>query len=127
MILKNLVRRYRGLGGELKLRSGVDHIHVENGKAIGLVLDDGQEIEATQIISSAGLVETMRLCDDLSQVDTRHAGRLSFMEAMSVVDVEPKDIGFDKTVVFFNDSETFFLGAARYADRCADRCYLLTQ
>ena len=107
LILKNLIRRFRSLGGELKLRSGVDHIHVENGKAIGLVLDDGQQIEAPQIISSAGLIETMRLCDDVSQVDTKYAGRLSFMEAMSVVDVEPKEIGFDKTVIFFNDSETF--------------------
>ena len=107
LILKNLVRRFRSLGGELKMRSGVDHIHVENGKARGLVLEDGQEIEAAQIISSAGLVETMRLCDDVSEVDTTHAGRLSFMEAISVMDVEPKDIGFDKTVVFFNDSEQF--------------------
>ena len=49
----------------------------------------------------------MRLCDDVSEVDTRHAGRLSFLEAMSVLDVEPKEVGFEKTVVFFNDSDTF--------------------
>ena len=107
LILKNLVRRFRSLGGELKLRSGVDHIHVEEGKAVGLVLDDGQQIEARQVISSAGLIETMRLCDDVSEVDTRHAGRLSFLEAMSVLDVEPKEVGFDKTVIFYNDSENF--------------------
>ena len=107
LILKNLVRRFRSLGGELKLRSGVDHIRVEEGKAVGLVLDDGQEIEARQVISSAGLIETMRLCDDVSEVDTRHAGRLSFLEAMSVLDVEPKEVGFDKTVIFYNDSENF--------------------
>ena len=107
LILKNLIRKFRKLGGELKTRAGVDHIHVENGRAIGLVLDNGQEIEAAQIISSAGLVETMRLCDDVSRVDTTHAGRLSFMEAISVIDVEPQDVGLEKTVVFFNDSETF--------------------
>ena len=107
LILKNLIRKFRRLGGELKTRAGVDHIHVENGRAIGLVLDNGQEIEATQIISSAGLVETMRLCDDVSQVDTTHAGRLSFMEAISVIDVEPQDVGLEKTVIFFNDSESF--------------------
>ena len=107
LILKNLIRKFRRLGGELKTRAGVDHIHVENGRAIGLVLENGQEIEAAQIISSAGLVETMRLCDDVSQVDTTHAGRLSFMEAISVIDVEPQDVGLEKTVVFFNDSESF--------------------
>jgi len=107
LILKKLVRRFRSLGGELKLRSGVEHIHVEQGKAVGLVLDDGEEITAPQIISSAGLIETMRLCDDITQVDFDHAGRLSFLEAISVLDVQPKNIGFDKTVVFFNDSESF--------------------
>ncbi len=31
LILKHLVRRYRELGGELRLRSGVSKIHIENG------------------------------------------------------------------------------------------------
>ena len=35
VILKNLVRKFRGLGGELKLRSGVSKIHVEDGRAGG--------------------------------------------------------------------------------------------
>ena len=107
LILKNLVRRYRSLGGELKLRSGVDHIHVEDGQAVGVVLDDGRQIEAKQIVSSAGLVETMRMCDDVSEVDVSCAGRLSFYETISILDLQPQQIGFDKTVVFFNDSEEF--------------------
>ncbi len=107
-ILKKLVRRFRALGGELKLRSGVDHIQVEDNRAVGVVLDDGQQIEAANIISSAGLVETMRLCDDVSEVDESRAGRLSFCEMMSVLDTQPKDAGFKKTIVFFNDSEEFF-------------------
>ncbi len=35
LILKKLVRRYRELGGELRLRSGVDRIHIENDRVAG--------------------------------------------------------------------------------------------
>ena len=48
LILRNLVRRFRGLGGELRLRAGVDRIVVEDGRACGVVLDNGEQIEARQ-------------------------------------------------------------------------------
>jgi phytoene dehydrogenase-like protein len=107
VILKNLVRKFRGLGGELKLRSGVSRIRVENGHAVGVVLDDGTEIQGKRILSSAGTVETMRMCDDITEVDVAKAGKLSFIESISILDVQPKEIGFDRTIVFYNDSETF--------------------
>ncbi|TWU67156.1 phytoene desaturase family protein [Crateriforma conspicua] len=107
LILKNLVRKFRGLGGELKLRSGVSRIHVDNGRATGVVLDDGTEIEAKRILSSAGNVETMRMCDDITDVDVAKAGQLSFIESISILDRQPKEIGFDRTIVFYNDSPTF--------------------
>jgi len=107
VILKNLVRKFRGLGGELKLRSGVSRIHVENGRAIGVVLDDGTEIRGKRILSSAGNVETLRMCDDITEVDVARAGKLSFIESISILDRMPKDLGFDRTIVFYNDSETF--------------------
>jgi len=107
VILKNLVRKFRGLGGELKLRSGVSRIHVENGHAVGVVLDDGTEIRGRRILSSAGTVETMRMCDDITEVDVAKAGKLSFIESISILDVQPKEIGFDRTIVFYNDSDTF--------------------
>ena len=108
LILKNLVRKFRGLGGELKLRSGVSQIKVEDGKAIGVVLDDGTELSGTRILSSAGNIETLRMCDDVSDVDVATAGQLSFIESISILDRQPKDFGFDRTIVFYNDSPTFF-------------------
>ncbi|CAE7411639.1 CRTISO, partial [Symbiodinium sp. CCMP2456] len=69
LILKNLVKKFRGLGGELKLRSGVDRMHVENGRVVGVVLENGEVIEAKRILSSAGWCETMRLCDDGQPVE----------------------------------------------------------
>ncbi|MDE0865714.1 MAG: NAD(P)/FAD-dependent oxidoreductase [Rubripirellula sp.] len=107
VILKNLVRRFRGLGGELKLRSGVSRIHVEDGQARGVVLDDGTELTGNRILSSAGNVETARLCDDVSSVDVAKAGKLSFIESISILDRKPVEFDFDRTIVFYNDSKTF--------------------
>lgn len=107
VILKNLVRKFRGVGGELKLRSGVSKIHVDNGQAVGVVLDDGTELSAKRILSSAGNIETMRLCDDITEVDVARAGKLSFIESISILDRMPQSFGFDRTIVFYNDSDTF--------------------
>ncbi len=107
LILKKLIRRFRSLGGELKLRSGVERIRTENGRAAGVVLDSGEEIEAKQVLSSAGWVETMRLCDDITESEPAAAGKLSFIESICALDCQPKDLGHDDTIVFFNDSESF--------------------
>lgn len=107
LILKNLVRKFRGLGGELKLRSGVAKIHVEGGRAVGVVLDDGTELQGRRILSSAGAIETMRMCDDITEVEVAKAGQLSFIESISVLDKQPQEIGFDRTILFYNDSERF--------------------
>ena len=107
LILKQLVRRFRGLGGELKLRSGVERIHVENGQAVGVVLDNGEELRGRNVLSSAGRVETLRLCDDITEVDEAQAGRLSFIESICVLDRQPKSLGHDRTIVFYNDSDKF--------------------
>lgn len=107
LILKNLVRRFRKLGGELKLRSGVGRIAVDNGQATGVVLENGDQLEARRILSSAGLVETMRLCDAGDDTGGNRAGRLSFIETISVLDQQPRDLGHDRTIVFYNDSDEF--------------------
>jgi phytoene dehydrogenase-like protein len=107
LILKNLVRKFRGLGGELKLRSGVSRIHVEKGRAVAVELDDGTILEGRRILSSAGTIETMRLCDDITEVDVARAGNLSFIESISILDQQPRQIGFDRTILFYNDSPSF--------------------
>ncbi len=107
LILKNLVRRFRELGGELKLRQGVKHIHVENGRAVCVELDNGEQIIGQRILSSAGRLETLRLCSDTVEPDPRQAGQLTFIESISVLDREPAKIGNHDTIVFYNDSEKF--------------------
>ena len=107
LILKNLVRKFRSLGGELKLRSGVSRIQMEEDRAVGVVLDNGEQLVARNVLSSAGAVETMRLCDSSGEAVSVRAGQLSFVESLSVLDRKPDAIGCDQTIVFFNDSEKF--------------------
>ncbi len=106
LILRNFVRRFRSLGGELRLRSGVSRIVIEQGRAVGVLLDNGEQLAARYVLSSAGIVETMRLSGEAS--DTAPApGQMSFIESISVLDRLPRELGHDQTIVFFNDSETF--------------------
>ena len=107
VILKNLVKKFRGLGGELKLRSGVERIVADDGHAVGVVLDDGTEISCDRVLSSAGTIETARMCDDVTTVDVAKAGQLSFIESISILDRQPIEFGFDRTIVFYNDSDSF--------------------
>jgi phytoene dehydrogenase-like protein len=107
LILKNLVKKFRSVGGELKLRAGVSRIKVEDGRVAGVVLDSGEEIRGRRVLSSAGLVETLRLCDDITSVDDLRPGRMSFIETVSVLDRQPSEIGHNQTIVFYNDSDEF--------------------
>jgi phytoene dehydrogenase-like protein len=105
LILKNLVRKFKALGGQLRLQSGVQRIVVREGRAEKVILDDGTELVARYILSSAGWPETMRLCDEPQPVEVL-PGQLSFAETISILNVQPRTLGHDRTIVF-NDSEQF--------------------
>ncbi len=107
-ILDVLVNKYKGNGGELRLNSGVKHITVKNEKAGLILLENGEELTADNIISSAGYVETMRLLSDYnSKIFKYESGQLSFIEYIMILDREPAEIGYDKTITFFNHSDRF--------------------
>ncbi|MCK4698509.1 MAG: NAD(P)/FAD-dependent oxidoreductase, partial [Dehalococcoidia bacterium] len=79
-ILDVLVKKYKGHGGELRLKCGVQSIEVANGRAESILLDNGEVLTADNIISSAGYVETMRLLSDYNPVRVKHdVGQLSFV------------------------------------------------
>ncbi|MFV2067654.1 MAG: phytoene desaturase family protein [Pirellulales bacterium] len=107
LILKNLVRRFRSLGGELKLRSGVRHLGVRDDQVEQVELDDGQTLQARRVLSSAGWLETMRLCDRAEETSSHRPGQLSFCETIATLDVPPADLRHRDTIVFFNDSPHF--------------------
>ncbi len=111
VILKRLVQRFKLLGGELKLRAGVHEIATDGNRAVAVVLDDGTQLRSRLIISSAGLNETLRLCNShealRNESDERQSGKLTFMESISILDRSPGDIGLNETIVFYNDHDRF--------------------
>ena len=107
LILKMLVKRLKEMGGELRLRTGVEKIVVKDDAVQKVVLEGGDEIEARYVLSSAGWNETMRLCNDGRTDDASPPGQLSFVESISILDNQPRALGYDRTIVFFNDSEEF--------------------
>jgi phytoene dehydrogenase-like protein len=105
-ILDVLVSRYQEAGGEIRKKEGVEKLVVDGGRVGRVLLESGEEITAGVIISSAGLVETMKLRSDLSPASyERDRGRLSFMESIWVLDTSPEILGHDACVTFFNSDE----------------------
>ncbi|MEZ6046506.1 MAG: NAD(P)/FAD-dependent oxidoreductase [Planctomycetaceae bacterium] len=110
LILKNLVRKFKSLGGELKLRGGVEQILVQNGKACGVRLEDGTEYECDVLLSSAGSLETFRMTqpqgDELPETAPQ-PGALSFIESIYALDQYPAELGIDETIIFYNNAPRF--------------------
>lgn len=116
-ILKSLTRHYKELGGELKLRHGVQGIKIDAGRAVGVILDDGREIEAENVLSTIGSVETFHLCGEAlagqsvpghgGTVEAFPQGAISFNESISILNCQPAELGHRETIIFYNDSERF--------------------
>lgn len=108
VIIRLLQNKYRELGGLRKMKAGVQQIHTEGNRATALTLDDGSVITAEKIISSAGVVETTRLCDDqTNEAGADNIGQLSFTETITALDKQPQDFGWNDTIIFFNTRERF--------------------
>ncbi|MBP9891096.1 MAG: NAD(P)/FAD-dependent oxidoreductase [Planctomycetes bacterium] len=119
-VLSLLTNRYRELGGELRLRAGVKRILTRENEAVGVELDSGEIIEADNVLSSAGLVETQRLCSAGFQPAVAPAsmpacGKLSFTESISVLNSAAGDGGdtaarmaaLQPTIIFFSNRDRF--------------------
>jgi phytoene dehydrogenase-like protein len=121
VILRVLQEKYRAAGGERRMKCGVRQILAQGNRASALVLDDGSEVTATHVISSAGGPETASLiasntrfqidpppAPELEQIPAQPAGRLSYTETITVLNRQPAELGWgDDTIVFFNDSPRF--------------------
>jgi phytoene dehydrogenase-like protein len=122
VILRVLLEKYRAAGGERRMKCGVQRIVSREGRATALVLDNGEEVTADHVISSIGAPETEALVNRSKvaseNIQTRRdvefhrapleAGRLSFVETISVLNRQPAELGWgDDTIIFFNDSPHF--------------------
>jgi phytoene dehydrogenase-like protein len=112
VVIRVLLEKYRRAGGERRMRCGVKQIIVREGRAAALVLDNGEELSATQVISTIGAAETEKLYSEPAPASAATAphpvGRLSYCETITVLDRQPAALGWgDDTIVFFNDSPRF--------------------
>jgi phytoene dehydrogenase-like protein len=118
LILRVLLEKYRAAGGERRMKCGVKQIVVRAGHTDTLVLDSGEEITATHVLSSIGAPETFALCGvgERNGVESGaekllpqpRPGQHSFVETISVLNRQPAEFGWgDDTIVFFNDSPAF--------------------
>ncbi|MDO4550770.1 MAG: NAD(P)/FAD-dependent oxidoreductase [Planctomycetia bacterium] len=107
-LLKTLVNKFKEAGGELRLKCGVKSLLKDSSQKVsGVLLENGTELQAKNVLSSAGLRETLRLCGEPQWLENAHPGELAFVETISVLDSQPKQLGHHDTIIFFNDSPTF--------------------
>ena len=100
-ILRLLTDAYRKAGGMRKMKMGVSKILKAGNRITALELQDGSVINADNVISTAGLVETDRMIEgNPGDIHANNIGRLSFVETISVYDKQPADFGVDDTIVF---------------------------
>ena len=119
VIIRVLLDKYRTAGGERRMKCGVRKIVARDGRAAALELDNGEVVTAEHVISSIGAPETEQLIRSgqgntsegkvgIDGAPALAAGRLSFVETISVLNRQPAEFGWgDDTIIFFNDSERF--------------------
>ncbi len=108
-IIGLLEDKFRECGGELRLKTEVKSIDVKNGRAVSVTLASGEELSAPKILSTIGLLETLRLASDYSEEScVVKPGMLSFTEAIFILNRDAiSESGYDKTIIFYNDSDKF--------------------
>lgn len=64
-IATTIIETIEKRGGAVVLRAGAESLIIENGRAVGVKIESGEEIRGTHVISSIGVVNTIkRLCPD---------------------------------------------------------------
>lgn len=61
---KRMENKYLSLGGKILYKSKIERILVESGKAVGIRLADGKEIQADHVVSCADAYATLKLMLD---------------------------------------------------------------
>lgn len=109
-ITQLLLRRMRELPVERIMNCGVKALKAGDGEITEVLLDNGRTIRADCIFSTIGSLETANLVENeepFIKKSEEKSSRLSFVETISVFDRQPREIGWDETIVFFSDQEDF--------------------
>ena len=107
-ILDRLMERYEESGGELRLGCGITSIVTKDGKAVELITNKGESILADKILSSAGNIETLSLCDEPpATIQTLPKGELGYIETLAIEGDYLDLFNNDQTITFFSNKDSF--------------------
>ena len=107
-ILDPLCQKLKELGVDRRMNSGVSKFHVLGDQITEIELESGEYVIADQIISTCGVIETESLLSSAYQTESQSkTGDFTIIESISVMQGKPKDLNWEETVVFFNDSAKF--------------------
>jgi phytoene dehydrogenase-like protein len=104
-IIDLLIKRYQEVGGELRYRASVESIKASN-EVQGVELKNGEYLETKKILSSAGLPETFKMLNKVTNFKPE-IGKLSFTESIYLLKDKTPLKNFDSTIVFYNDSDIY--------------------
>ena len=106
-IIRTLLKRAKEVGVERKMGLGVRALKTDRSRIAALELDNEETITADHVVSTIGSNETRLLYSDSeTEIPDQHVGKLSFTESIAILDCEPRSLGFEDTIVFFNQSDT---------------------
>ncbi len=75
-VSKAIAGAFQAAGGELRTEAGVDRIIVKNGKAQGVALENGDEIQGRLVVSAMDVKRTFLTCMDKSDLPEYFARRV---------------------------------------------------
>ena len=107
-IVKLLVDRLKASNGELRFKRGVARVLTAGGRVRGVRLENGEELLAPAVISTAGWFETLAMTDEAPPPPPdERPGRMTFMESILCLSRPPAELGIEETIVFFNHEPRF--------------------
>jgi len=107
-IIRTLLKKAKEVGVERRMGLGVRQLETDGKRVTAITLDNGDIVTADHVVSSMGSNETECICSDTRQQpnDESNVGKLSFAESIAILDRPAKTLGFDHTIVFFNQTDT---------------------
>lgn len=75
-VSRSIADAFRSYGGKLRTEAGVEKIKIANGRATGVALSSGEEIDARIVVSAMDLKRTFLNCVDRSDIDTEFYDRV---------------------------------------------------
>jgi all-trans-retinol 13,14-reductase len=107
-----LAEGLRSYGGDLALNTRVDRIRIEQGRAVGVNLNDGRQVKASHVVSNGDARETFLKLVGEEHLRSRFSRKLNqarlsesaFMVSLGV-SLNLKAMGFDGANIVFNPSD----------------------